>query len=92
MEVWSKVNLINEREVEDFAEMERVPEVKRGQEERVEEGGCATERDLNIMCRVGMNAIVRMSGFTGQGNRTEGIVLFKFKDVDNLGLSMALTK
>ena len=34
------------------------------------------------MCRVGMNAIVRMSGFTGQRNRTEGIVLFKIKDVD----------
>ena len=54
--------------------------MKRGREERVEEGGC--DRDLNIMCRVGTNAIVRMSGFTGQGNRTEGIVLFKFKDVD----------
>ena len=91
MEVWSKVNLINERCGRHCRDGERVPEVKRGREERVE-GGCATERDLNIMCRVGMNAIVRMSGFTGQGNRTEGIVLFKFKDVDNLGLSMALTK
>ena len=26
------------------------------------------------------------------GNRTEGIALFKFKDVDNLGPSTAMTK
>ena len=36
------------------------------------------------MCRVGTNAIVRMGEFTGQGKRTEGIALFKFKDVDNV--------
>ena len=43
------------------------------------------------MCRVGTNATVRMGEFTGQGNRTEGIALFKFKDVDNLGPSTAMT-
>ena len=41
---------------------------------------------------VGTNAIVRMGEFTGQWNRTEGIALFKFKDVDNLRPSTAVTK